>query len=540
LLAVGKDSIIASYAGDENYSQTASSAVSISVAMATPTVTVMPSSSSITTTQALTVTVAVTGGAGAPLVTGSVTLTSGSYTSAPTRLSSGSATISIPAGSLAMGNDTLSVSYITDSNSSTIYTSSTGVSSQITVSQTATTPRINWATPAAITYGTALGAAQLNASSPLAGGFAYTPVAGTVLTAGPQTLTATFTPTDTTDYKTASTTVTLTVNQATPTLTWATPSAVAYGTALSATQLNATASVPGNFVYNPALGAIPSAGNDTLSVTFTPTDAVDYTTATASVALTVNPNPSPFLGNITPAIADAGGAAFTITVNGANFLPNSTVFWGTSALATQFVNAAQLTASVTAADITTAGATAISVQTPAPGGGTSDILQFEVDPAGASANAPTLPSTTVSVTAGSTATYQISFPANVTSATVSCLNLPTGALCSFSSTSNLLTVSTSSATPAGTYQVTAVFNETVTSTTSANILLPFLLLPLIFLRKKLTRRGAWITACVGLVVLASTATIVGCGGGGSSTTNQQPPPQTYQVVSSGTVTLTVQ
>jgi hypothetical protein len=88
--------------------------------------------------------------------------------------------------------------------------------------------------------------------------------------------------------------------------------------------------------------------------------------------------------------------------------------------------------------------------------------------------------------------------------------------------------------------VTAVFNETVTSTTSANILLPFLLLPLIFLRKKLTRRGAWITACVGLVVLASTATIVGCGGGGSSTTNQQPPPQTYQVVSSGTVTLTVQ
>jgi len=131
------------------------------------------------------------------------------------------------------------------------------------------------------------------------------------------------------------------------------------------------------------------------------------------VTLTVNPNALPFLGNITPAIANAGGTALAITVNGVNFLPSSTVYWGTSALVMQYVSASQLTATVTAADIAIPGATAINVQTPAPGGGTSDILQFEVDSPAA------------------TATYSISFPAAVISATASCLNLPAGAICSY-------------------------------------------------------------------------------------------------------------
>jgi hypothetical protein len=398
------------------------------------------------------------------------------------------------------------------------------------------TPSINWATPAAITYGTALSGIQLNASSPVAGTFTYSPAAGSMLGAGPQTLEVTFNPTDTAAYGSATTTVTLQVKQATPMITWATPAAVAYGTALSATQLDATASVPGTFVYNPASGVIPSAGNDTLSVTFTPTDAVDYTTATANVTLTVNPNPLPFLGNMTPAIADAGGAAFTITVNGANFLPNSTVYWGTSALATQYVSASQLTATVTAADIAIPGATAINVQTPAPGGGTSDILQFEVDSPAATATAPTVPSTVVSITAGSTATYSISFPAAVTSATATCLNLPAGAICSYSSATKMLTITTASTTPAGTYQVTVVFSETVASTASAGIFLPFLLLPLFFLRKKLTSRGIWSAAFLGLILLATTAFSIGCGGSSSTTSTQS----TQSVTSSGVVALTVQ
>src|ERR1019366_10040851 len=97
------------------------------------------------------------------------------------------------------------------------------------------TPIITWATPAAITYGTALSATQLDATSNVAAGtFSYIPGAGTVFTAGSHVLTVLFTPTDTTDYALASATVTLTVNQATPVITWNAPAPITYGTALSA------------------------------------------------------------------------------------------------------------------------------------------------------------------------------------------------------------------------------------------------------------------------------------------------------------------
>ena len=414
----------------------------------------------------------------------------------------------------------------------------TSASSTVTLTVNQATPAVTWATPAAITYGAALSAAQLNATSSVAGSFAYSPVSGTVLGAGTQKLTASFSPTDATDYQTATATVTLTVNQATPTISWATPAAITFGTALNAAQLDATASVPGSFVYSPALGSTPPVGNDTLTVTFTPTDNIDYAIATASVTLTVNvpPNPVPFIGNITPAIADAGGPSFTITVNGSSFLANSVVYWGTSALTTVFVSSTQLTATVTAADIATPGATAINVQNPAPGGGTSDILQFEVDSPAATATAPTVPSTVVSVTAGSTATYSISFPASVTNASATCLNLPAGAVCSYSFATGVLTISTSSTTPAGTYQVTVVFAETVTSTSTALIFLPFLLLPLFFLRRKLASLNIWSAVCLGLILAGASAFTIGCGGSSSPTKTTT----TQSVTSSGVVGMTVQ
>jgi hypothetical protein len=77
--------------------------------------------------------------------------------------------------------------------------------------------------------------------------------------------------------------------QVTPTITWATPAAITLGTPLSATQLDATANVAGTFAYTPAAGTVLGVGVQTLGVRFTPTDTVDYTTATASVTLTVNP-----------------------------------------------------------------------------------------------------------------------------------------------------------------------------------------------------------------------------------------------------------
>jgi beta-glucanase (GH16 family) len=153
---------------------------------------------------------------------------------------------------------------------------------------TITTPVITWTTPAPITYGTALSATQLDATASMPGTFVYTPATGTVLAAGTQTLSVTFTPANTT-YMAVTATVSLTVNEATPVVTWATPAAIVYGTALSATQLNATASIPGTFVFTPAAGTVLSAGSQTLSVTFTPTNTTDYTTATSTVTLAVDP-----------------------------------------------------------------------------------------------------------------------------------------------------------------------------------------------------------------------------------------------------------
>lgn len=82
--------------------------------------------------------------------------------------------------------------------------------------------------------------------------------------------------------------VTYTVAKATPVISWANPTAITYGTALSMTQLNASANVAGVFSYTPAAGIVLAAGIRTLSVTFTPTDALDYTGASTSVTLVVN------------------------------------------------------------------------------------------------------------------------------------------------------------------------------------------------------------------------------------------------------------
>lgn len=231
------------------------------------------------------------------------------------------------------------------------------------------TPQITWSAPAAISYGTALSASQLNASANVPGTFAYTPPVGTVLNAGTQILAVTFTPNDSTAYTPATASVPLAVNPAaqaisfappasipysaspvpliatstsglpvtlalvsgpatlsgnvltitglgtisltatqpgnanyqaatpvnasivvakgTPSITWPTPAPILYGTALSSTQLDASSTVAGTFVYTPAAGKVLAAGTHTLSVTFTPSNLTDYAKITATVQLVV-------------------------------------------------------------------------------------------------------------------------------------------------------------------------------------------------------------------------------------------------------------
>ena len=161
----------------------------------------------------------------------------------------------------------LSVTFTPDDTAN--YTTAT---KSVSIDVLKATPEIAWSNPAAITHGTALSATQLNASTAIPGTFVYDPAAATVLPAGnDQTLSVTFSPDDTANYTTATKSVNIDVLKATPVIAWSNPTDITYGTALSATQLNASAAIPGTFVYSPAAATILNAGNgQTLSVTFTP------------------------------------------------------------------------------------------------------------------------------------------------------------------------------------------------------------------------------------------------------------------------------
>src|SRR5262249_59122488 len=144
------------------------------------------------------------------------------------------------------------------------------------------TPTLAWATPAGLTYGTALGGTQLDAFvtnfASFPGTFVYTPPAGTILPVGQnQQLTVTFTPTDSANYAPAKATVLINVVKATPVITWTGPnSGMTYGQALGPAQLNATATIngvtaPGSFRYPPGAGTAPPPGPDyPPRVAFTP------------------------------------------------------------------------------------------------------------------------------------------------------------------------------------------------------------------------------------------------------------------------------
>jgi hypothetical protein len=135
-----------------------------------------------------------------------------------------------------------------------------------------------------------------------------------------------------------------TISKAMPTINWSNPADITYGTALSGTQLKATAvdgsnaTVAGSFVYTPPAGTVLNAGpNQSLSVTFTPTDTTDYTTAMKTVSINVdqaatNTTVAWTDGTITPydghphvataswasTSSDGGGGLLTVTYVGIN------------------------------------------------------------------------------------------------------------------------------------------------------------------------------------------------------------------------------
>ncbi len=162
---------------------------------------------------------------------------------------------------------------------------------------------ITWENPAELVVGLPLTETQLNATANVPGTIVFTPALGTVLQKGAnQTLKADFTPTDS-KYKSLSKTVTINiVDKYIPVITWANPPVLALGTPLSSEQLNATANVPGTFVYTPALGAIlPLGENQELKVVFTPSVPTHQATS-KTVKINVK--------DVVP-IKYAGGAVYT-------------------------------------------------------------------------------------------------------------------------------------------------------------------------------------------------------------------------------------
>lgn len=223
-------------------------------------------------------------------------------------------------------------------------------STSFSVSTTA--PTLGFApSPASQTYGTAIAAGSLDATvivngRPLAGQgtFTYTTTIGgvpnqpviagtTILPAGAYTITATFTPSSQSPYSSASITAPYTVNQATPTVTWPTASAINYGQALSASTLTGGsakspitgATVLGSFAFTSPTTKPTATGPQ--GVTFTPTDLIDYTAVTSTVTVTVTATPvasisttainfgTLYLGSIvtkTVTVTNVGDAAMTI------------------------------------------------------------------------------------------------------------------------------------------------------------------------------------------------------------------------------------
>ena len=333
-LSVGVQAFTASYAGD-NYFGNSTATIQVDVRQTTS-LSLGANPTSVTHGQPVILTATLSGAYGTATNGEAIVFSSNGTVIGSGTISAGVATVST--STLSAGADSITAAYAGDADDSP------STSNAVTVNVTKATPTIAWATPAAITYGTALGGTQLNATasyngSTVAGTFVYTPAAGTVLSAGTQTLSVTFTPTDATDYSTAMATVQLTVNKATPKVT-VTPSSSSMGTAqtlsvpvvmsgstgaqtptgtvtLSGGGYTSSAETLSSGSYTFAIPANSlSAGTDTLTVSYSGDSNYVANTGSASVTVTQ----SVFsLAATTPAAVNPGAAATsTVTVSTAN------------------------------------------------------------------------------------------------------------------------------------------------------------------------------------------------------------------------------
>jgi hypothetical protein len=126
---------------------------------------------------------------------------------------------------------------------------------------------------------------------------------------------------------------------------------------------------------------VSSVGSLAITV-FTPAPG-GGTSNTLFFSVVTTPNPVPVILSLNPVSATAGGPAFTLSVNGSNFVAGSIVRWNGIDQATTFVSGIQLDAQIPASNIASVGTASITVFTPGPGGGTSNEVLFGINSPGA-------------------------------------------------------------------------------------------------------------------------------------------------------------
>jgi Putative Ig domain len=150
--------------------------------------------------------------------------------------------------------------------------------------------------------------------------------------------------------------------------------------------LSKSGTLPSSVTFNTTTGVLSGTPgtNDvgTYSLTFTASNGI-LPNATQNFTLTVN-NPAPVLYSISPNAAQGGDGNTSLTVSGSSFVPSSVVYFGATALTTVYESTSQLTATIPGALLpsttTTRTPVSITVVTPAPGGGVSTTLNFDIWP----------------------------------------------------------------------------------------------------------------------------------------------------------------
>jgi hypothetical protein len=89
-------------------------------------------------------------------------------------------------------------------------------------------------------------------------------------------------------------------------------------------------------------------------------------------------SPVPVLKSANPTTVSHGTGNFRLTLRGSGFVPGSVVTWNLKARSASYVSGNEMTVYVTAAAIASTGTAKVVVKNPAPGGGTSNALTFNI------------------------------------------------------------------------------------------------------------------------------------------------------------------